>query len=167
MAGEAEKKRQKRNSEILLVLRAGSAIAFVVFFLLRFFVFAGPGRVVKVLFWGLAVAETLLVWTLGRWSDSVDLADPGLVEYMRDAVYLAWIVLAMALATDWAFLLLLAAPVFAAYKIYGALPAAPASSGDEEDEKKRPKKVSKLTKAEKIAASGAEYRGGKPKFSRH
>ena len=87
-----------------------------------------------------------------------------MLEYMRDGVYFSWIVLALCLLSDWLFLLLLVMPVFVIYKLVGAMPSAP--SGPEEDDSKRkaPKKVSKLTKAERMAMTGAEYRGGKRKF---
>ena len=168
MAGEAEKKRAKRNSEILLVLRAGTAVALVLYLLLRFFVFAAASRWVQFGFGLAAALQVAMVLVLGSWAATVDLTDKGLVEYMRDSVYFGWIVLLAALASDWAFLLLLVLPGFAGYKLLNALPASMPSAGGDEDEKRRsPKKVSKLSKAEKIAQSGAEYRGGKPKFSRH
>jgi hypothetical protein len=168
MAGDAEKKRAKRNSEILLVLRAGTAVALVLYVALRFFVFAAASRWVQFGFGLAAVVQVAMVFVLGSWAATVDLTDKGLVEYMRDSVYYCWIVLVVALATDWAYLLLLVLPGFAAYKLFGALPAsAPAADTDEDDKRRAPKKVSKLSKAERIAQSGAEYRGGKPKFSRH
>ncbi len=168
MAGDAEKKRAKRNSEILLVLRAGTAVALVLYIGLRFFVFSAASRWVQFGFGLAAAVQVAMVLVLGSWAATVDLTDKGLVEYMRDTVYFCWIVLLVALASDWAYLLLLVLPGFAAYKLFGALPASIPSAGDEEDDKRRaPKKVSKLSKAERIAQSGAEYRGGKPKFSRH
>jgi hypothetical protein len=50
MAGEAEKKRQKRNGEILFLLRVGTLAALAVYGLLRFLVFAWPSRWVSVSF---------------------------------------------------------------------------------------------------------------------
>jgi hypothetical protein len=135
---------------------------------LRFFVFAAASRWVQFGFGLAAVVQLAMVLVLGSWSSTVDLTDKGLVEYMRDSVYFGWIVVAVALVTDWAFLLLTVLPAFAIYKVFGALPASMPSAGGEEDEKRRaPKKLSKLSKADRMAQSGAEYRGGKPKFNRH
>lgn len=101
---------------------------------------------------------------LGKWSEQVDLTDPGLIEYMRDGVYFSWIVLALCLLSDWLFLLLLVMPIFVVYKLVGALPASPSGPEEDDSRRKSPKKVSKLTKAERMAMTGAEYRGGKRKF---
>ncbi len=172
MAGEAEKKRAKRNGDILLVLRAGTAAAFAVYAALRVLVFAFPSRWVMVCGAALAALNGFLVVMLGRWSADVDLTDRGLVEYMRDGVYGSWIILLLALASDWAFLLLLLFPALAVYKLLNVLPGGGMSGGGGDEDahsgqKRAPKKASTLSKAEKIALSGAEYRGGKPKFSRH
>jgi hypothetical protein len=169
MAGDAEKKRAKRNSEILLVLRAGTAVALLLYVALRFFVFAAASRWVQFGFGLAAVLQVAMVLVLGSWSSTVDLTDKGLVEYMRDSVYFGWIVVAVALVTDWAYLLLLVIPAFAIYKVFGALPAAsmPSAGGDEDEKRRAPKKVSKLSKADRMAQLGAEYRGGKPKFNIH
>lgn len=61
MAGEAEKKRQKRNSEILFILRVGTLAALVVYGLLRFLVFSKPSRWVSVSFGFVTVMDLILL----------------------------------------------------------------------------------------------------------
>jgi hypothetical protein len=146
MAGEAEKKRQKRNSEILLVLRIGTLVGLLLYAALRYFVFSWPSRWITFAFSVIVVLDLVLLYVLGSWAEQVDLTDAGLIEYMRDAIYFSWIVLFLALLSDWLFLSWFVLPIFAGYKLMGALPSAPSTQDEDDAKKKAPKKVSKLTK---------------------
>lgn len=180
-AGEAEKKRLRRNAEILLYARLVTLALHLVYVGLRLWVFQVPfGRFLGIVYGALAVMNAVAVYVLGSWSrdGQVDLSDPGLIEYIRDVIYFSWIVLALAIVTDYAFLLLLVIPAFAAYKLSGFVSAANAmnpSAGLDDDEgdngnggsrkKKVAKQGPKLSKSERKAMTGVEYRGGRPKFS--
>ena len=115
------------------------------------------------------VLDLFMVYMLGSWAVTVDLSDPGLIEFMRDAVYFSWIILFFALFTDYAYLLLLVIPGYGFYKVSGAIPTGlgggdePAGGGQQKRVKKPAAKLSKTEKRERL---GMEYRGGKPKFGR-
>lgn len=168
MAGEAEKKRARNNARSLLILRLGTLVSLVTYAGFRLWWVGGHSRWVTFFFGALSLLDVALLLLLGSWSADVDLGSPGLVEYLCDGVYFSWIVLVLALFSDWAFLLLLVMPAFAGYKLLGALPSAPSGpdvgAEDERRRKKGPKKPSNLTREEKVARLGADYRGGRPKF---
>ena len=67
MAGDAEKKRVKRNADILLVVRVGTLVAHLLFVALRFFVFSSPSRPATVVYVMLAAFDAFLVYILGSW----------------------------------------------------------------------------------------------------
>ena len=133
------------------------------------------------------IKDLFVVYILGKWgSDSVDLTDPGLVEFLRDLGYSSWIILVLALLTDYAFLLLVGIPAYAAYKLFGMMGSlgggaaagekcfcgflsVQCSSGADDDGggHKKGKKIKtgpKKTKAQMMEGFGQEMRGGRPKF---
>jgi hypothetical protein len=135
----------------------------------RYYLFnASFSKWIGVFYGAVLVLDLFMVYMLGSWAETVDLSDPGLIEFMRDAVYFSWIILFFALFTDYAYLLLLVIPGYGFWKVSGAIPSGMGGGGaDEGGQAKRVKKpATKLSKSEKRDRLGVEYRGGKPKFGR-
>lgn len=129
------------------------------------------GKIVGLLYLCLAGLDVFLVWTLHRWAEDVDLTDPGLIEYMRDAVYASWIILVLGLATDYAYMLTIVMVGFIAYQMLGALPLGGGMPQEpvQESQLQRRKKgkattAKPVSKSQRRAELGAEYRGGRRKF---
>ena len=126
------------------------------------------GKIVGLLYVCLAGLDVFLVWTLHRWAEDVDLTDPGLIEYMRDAVYFSWIIMAIGLVTDYAYLLTILIVGFFAYQMLGAMPSGMPEEPVQESQLQRRKKgkapAKNVSKSQRRAELGADYRGGRRKF---
>lgn len=91
-----------------------------------------------------------------------------LVEYLKDLVHLSWIVVVVACLTDYAWWLLLSAPLYALYKAVGLCRSASAGAGDDDaddaDARARGAPKKQKSRQERLAQIGQETRGGRPKF---
>ena len=173
---QAEKKRGRRNAEIMQLINLVTLAVHVVYGAVRYWWFnASFSRLVACVYLVLAVMNAFVVYLLNKWSVDVDLTDPGLVEYMRDSVYFSWIILVLSLLTDYALLLIIVIPIFVAYKLMGAMGGGglgagldPTAGGMPDDGRVKKRKVPKqtLSKSERREKMGIDYRGGRPKFNK-
>jgi hypothetical protein len=51
--------------------------------------------------------------------DGQDLNAKGMIEYMKDLIYIGWIIQVLTCLSDWFWLIYLGVPIYAAYKFYG------------------------------------------------
>ena len=50
--------------------------------------------------------------------DGQDLNAKGMIEYMKDLVYLGWIIQVLTCISDWFWLIYIGVPIYAGYKLY-------------------------------------------------
>lgn len=160
----------KRNAEIMLLVNWASLAVHLFYVVIRYFVFNSSfSRFIGFVYLLLAALDAVTVYMLNNWSADVDLTDAGLVEYMRDIVYFSWIILVLALFSDYAFILVILIPIFVAYRLMNLMPASMPGMDANENESSAKRQKSKkvkptISKEERRKQVGGEYRGGKRKF---
>ncbi|KAG5359291.1 hypothetical protein CJU90_4030 [Yarrowia sp. C11] len=129
MAGNSLKKQAANNKEILITLWTGS-ISVDVLFLSSYFFLGNPSSIIPWVIFSIPAAVVMVHLEKtcrpkfdergGLIRPGEDLAQRGVMEYLKDIVYVTWICkfVSAVLASNWGFALYIMIPLYAVVKAY-------------------------------------------------